>query len=238
MGFVCRTFQKCGGDDGRVSVICITTPPVGLGRVGGKHSFRGDLLMVLHCARHCGSVCLVPERLHNTTRLFGTDLDCCSHPQLRRSMARSCQPNHRACRVSHLAGTFRDHLPYSHGLMAIRSIASIHSPRLAGAVATIAVTDELCAHVGGRSQERNRYRSAAGRRTPRSRTDLRSRFGAMGTETPSSMHDQPAKPEIALRGGRSQWRNRWDLNPRWAQHPHNFSRVAPSAARTRFRGRA
>ena len=32
-------------------------------------------------------------------------------------------------------------------------------------------------------------------------------------------------------------RNRWDLNPRWAQHPHNFSRVAPSAARTRFRGR-
>ena len=33
------------------------------------------------------------------------------------------------------------------------------------------------------------------------------------------------------------WRNRWDLNPRWAQHPHNFSRVAPSAARTRFRGR-
>jgi Nucleotidyl transferase AbiEii toxin, Type IV TA system len=34
------------------------------------------------------------------------------------------------------------------------------------------------------------------------------------------------------------WRNRWDLNPRWAQHPHNFSRVAPSAARTRFHRQA
>ena len=54
---------------------------------------------------------------------------------------------------------------------------------------------------------------------------------------PVSKEKSPGTPISTGFAGLILWRYRWDLNPRWSQPPHMFSRHDPSAARTRYRER-